>query len=143
VPIFIHSEHKSYIHTKVSWTKSWLRSVVQAEGKIPGQINIVFISDKELRNMNIKFLKRDYLTDVISFDYNEGGKISGDIFISFDRVVNNADIFKVDINQELKRVMVHGLLHLLGYKDQSEKEKSRIREKENLYLLAYPPQKPK
>ena len=132
--IHIHSEHKHYKHKKVSLTKNWLKSIVIDEEKIPGEINIVFIGDEELREININFLKRNYYTDVISFDYNNEDIISGDIFISYDRIIENSGKFATDKINEVNRVMVHGLLHLLGYDDKSKEEIRLIREKEDHYL---------
>ena len=134
MPIHIHSEHSYYKHKKVNLTKDWLKSVILEERKITGEINIVFMGDEELKEINKDYLKHDYYTDVISFNYNIGTTISGDIFISYDRIIENSNKFETGTLNELNRVMVHGLLHLLGYNDKSEKEKRVIREKENYYL---------
>lgn len=134
MPIHIHSEHSYYKHKKADITTDWLKSVIQNEKKILGEINIVFIGDEELKKMNIEYLKHDYYTDVISFEYNVENMISGDIFISFDRIIDNSNKFGEDQMNEVNRVMVHGLLHLLGYKDKSANEIKVIREKENFYM---------
>jgi probable rRNA maturation factor len=102
-----------------------------------GNINIIFCSDEYLKEMNIQYLKHDYYTDVITFNYNEGNQLSGDIYISADRVLDNSTIYKVEFFSELLRVMVHGILHLLGYKDHTEKEKSEIRRQEELWISQY------
>ncbi len=132
--IHIHSEHFYYKHKNADQTIDWLRSVILKEKKIPGEINIVFTGDKELRKMNHDYLKHDYYTDVISFEYNIEKSISGDIFISFDRIIDNSKMLGIEKIDEVNRVMVHGLLHLLGYRDKTESEKRTIREKEDYYL---------
>ena len=112
----------------------WLRRVVENEGWVCGVINLVFCSDDYLRKLNSEFLKRDYNTDVISFGGRSGNNVSGDVFISCDRVVENALEFKVESPEEFDRVMVHGILHLTGYDDIEEKEKEEMTRLENKYL---------
>lgn len=111
--------------------QSWIETVVQSEQKIVGEINYIFCDDDYLHNINVKYLNHNTLTDIISFDYSEFDTISGDIFISIDRVRENAQNFNIDFSQELLRVMAHGILHYCGYKDKSESEVSLMREKEN------------
>jgi rRNA maturation RNase YbeY len=112
----------------------WLNSVIKEEGMVIGELVYVFCNDEYLLKKNIQFLNHNTLTDVITFDYSEEEIISGDILISTERVVENAKIFNVNYLTELHRVMVHGLLHLLGYKDKTEKDANTMREKENYYL---------
>ena len=112
----------------------WLISVIKEEGMLIGELVYVFCNDEYLLKKNIQFLNHNTLTDVITFDYSEEEIISGDILISTERVVENAKIFKVNYLTELNRVMVHGLLHLLGYKDKIEKDANIMRHKENYYL---------
>ena len=112
----------------------WINSVIKEEGTIIGELVYVFCNDEYLLKKNIQFLNHNTLTDVITFDYSEKKIISGDILISTERVVENAKIFNVNYLTELHRVMVHGLLHLLGYKDKIEKDANTMREKENYYL---------
>jgi len=112
----------------------WLISVIKEEGMLIGELVYVFCNDEYLLKKNIQFLNHNTLTDVITFDYSEEEIISGDILISTERVVENAKIFKVNYLTELHRVMVHGLLHLLGYKDKIEKDANTMRKKENYYL---------
>jgi len=112
----------------------WLNKVITTENKKLGEIVFVFCRDTYLLQKNIKFLKHDTLTDVITFDYCTEKKISGDIFISIDRIEENSKIFNVTFLNELDRVMVHGLLHLLGYKDKTKKDANKMTEKENFYL---------
>jgi rRNA maturation RNase YbeY len=104
------------------------------EKKSPGNINFIFCSDIYLLDMNKEYLKHDYFTDIITFDYSEGNMISGDIFISRDRVEDNAETYRVSFDNELNRVMIHGILHLLGYKDETPEEKKHMRETEDKYI---------
>lgn len=115
-------------------TKNWLQEVVRSEGKKPGVISFIFCSDDFLIDINIRFLNRDYYTDVISFDYSERDVVSGDILISVDRVKENAENLGVSYLEELKRIMVHGLLHLAGYDDTTEELKVVMSLREDLYL---------
>ena len=112
----------------------WLNSVIKEEGMVIGELVYVLCNDEYLLKKNIQFLNHNTLTDVITFDYSEEEIISGDILISTERVVENAKIFNVNYLTELHRVMVHGLLHLLGYKDKIEKDANTMRKKENYYL---------
>ena len=112
----------------------WVKKIIRKEKKIVGDIVFVFCNDKYMLEKNIKFLNHDTLTDVITFDYCKGEIISGDIIISIDRVKENATIFNVSFFNELERVMAHGLLHLLGYKDKNKKDALIMREKENFYI---------
>jgi len=115
-------------------SNDWLEKVIATENKKLGEIVFVFCNDTYLLKKNIQFLKHDTLTDVITFDYCEGEQINGDILISIDRVQENSEIFKVTFLSELDRVMVHGLLHLLGYKDKTKEDTKLMRFKENFYL---------
>ena len=111
-----------------------LINLVCEEEKILGDISIIFVSDEYLLEMNQSYLSHDYYTDIITFDYCEGNLISGDLFISVDRVEENADTFNVAFLSELHRVMIHGVLHLCGYKDKSMEEEKQMRLLENKYL---------
>jgi len=113
---------------------AWLKLVAESEIKKLGQINIIFCSDNYILDINQKYLQHDYFTDIITFDYCEGNVMSGDLFISVDTVRENADFYKTDFEEELNRVMVHGLLHLIGYDDHSEEDQKTMRSKENYYL---------
>ncbi len=115
-------------------TKNWLHEVVKLEGKKPGVISYIFCSDEFLVDINIQFLKKDYYTDVISFDYSEKGVTSGDIMISVDRVKENAANLGISYIDELKRIMVHGLLHLIGYDDSTDELRANMSRREDLYL---------
>lgn len=118
----------------------WVEGVIRSEGKIPGAIGIILCSDEYLLRMNIEHLQHDYYTDIITFDYCEGSVVSGDLFISVDRVRDNASQLKVRFEDELHRVMIHGVLHLLGFGDKSEDQQRLIRQKEDesLGLLQVP-----
>jgi probable rRNA maturation factor len=112
----------------------WINNVIKEEEMIIGELVYVLCNDEYLLKKNIQFLNHNTLTDVITFDYSDDKIISGDILISTERVVENAKIFNVNYLTELHRVMVHGLLHLLGYKDKIEKDADTMRKKENYYL---------
>lgn len=114
--------------------KHWLKDTIVNEKKKVGDINYVFCSKEYLKKMNNDYLSKNYETDVISFDFSKDNKISGDIYISTETVKKNSIIFNVGFINELKRVMVHGLLHLLNYNDKSKQELKIMREKENFYI---------
>ena len=114
--------------------KNWLKDTILNEKKKVGDINYIFCSKKYLKKMNNDYLSKNYETDVISFDFSKNNKVSGDIYISSETVKKNSIIFNVCFNNELKRVMVHGLLHLLNYNDKSKQELKIMREKENFYI---------
>lgn len=112
----------------------WIVSVISEEGCKLEEINYIFCDDDYLLKLNVEFLNHDTLTDIISFDYSVGKIIQGDIYISIERVKDNAIDFKVSTLEELYRVMVHGVLHYCGYNDKSESEERLMRQKENHYL---------
>ncbi|MDC0204249.1 rRNA maturation RNase YbeY [Flavobacteriales bacterium] len=116
----------------------WLNEMLIEENKVLGDIVYVFCDDDYLLTKNIKYLNHNILTDVITFDYSKDKLISGDILISLDRVRENANTFKVHFLNELQRVMAHGLLHLLGYNDKTEKGKQEMQKKEDYYLNKFP-----
>ncbi len=112
----------------------WVSKVISNEGFKEDEINYIFCDDEYLHKLNVEFLNHDTFTDIISFDYSVGKIIQGDIFISIERVKENAKNFDVTFLDELNRVIVHGVLHYCGYKDKTEKDASLMREKENHYL---------
>jgi len=114
--------------------KHWITETIKAEKKIPGKINYIFCSDDYLLALNRNYLKHDTYTDIITFDYVTAQNISGDIFISIDRIKENASKFNTNFIEELQRVIIHGILHLLGYKDKTPKEKNTMRWKEDFYI---------
>lgn len=115
----------------------WLSGVIRSENAEEGEINYIFCTDEYLFQINVEFLKHDTYTDIISFDYSVGKQLHGDIFISVERVTENAETFGVDFQMELRRVMVHGLLHYCGYKDKTAKEQLEMRNKENYYMASF------
>lgn len=117
--------------------QKWLSDVILSENKKEGEINYIFCNDNYLLKLNIDFLEHDTLTDIISFDYSVGNEINGDIFISIERVQDNANDFNVSFNEELKRVMVHGVLHYCGYKDKTPEDENLMRQKENEKLTMF------
>jgi rRNA maturation RNase YbeY len=131
--IYFHSQTDFVLENEVQ-SREWIMSSIKEEGKQVGEINIIFCDDKDLLEKNKTFLNHDTLTDVITFDYTELNKISGDIFISIERVLDNSKDFNVTFEQELNRVIIHGNLHLIGYKDKSEKDQIIMRKKEDYYL---------
>jgi probable rRNA maturation factor len=110
--------------------QDWLSEVIISESKTEGEINYIFCDDEYLLEINQQYLDHDTLTDIISFDYSIGNDLHGDIFISVERVKENALDFNVSFQDELKRVMVHGVLHYCGYKDKSENDEKLMRQKE-------------
>lgn len=112
----------------------WVTFVLDQEEKELGEINYIFCDDDYLFEINIKVLKHKTLTDIISFDYTIGDVVSGDIYISYERVKENAEKLGLDFREELHRVMIHGILHYCGYKDKEDKDKLTMRSKEDYYL---------
>lgn len=110
---------------------SWLERVIQSEGKSAGKITMILCSDDFLHKMNKEYLDHDYYTDIITFDYSERGVVSGELYISYDRVKENAKTFSVATERELYRVLVHGVLHLCGYKDKTDAQARIMRSKED------------
>ncbi len=124
----------SYIYKNFSLLKIWIKNVIELEKFLPGDISIIFTSDEYLLSLNRNFLKKDYFTDIITFNYNDGRIISGDLFISIDRVKDNSISYKQKFNFELDRVILHGILHLIGYNDNTDEEIDEMRSKESFYL---------
>lgn len=118
----------------IAKVSSWISEAILAEGFKEGEINYIFCSDDYLHQMNVDFLGHDTLTDIISFDYTIGKEVHGDIYISVERVNENALDFKVSFSDEMARVIIHGVLHYCGYKDKSEADEKQMRVKEDYYL---------
>lgn len=128
------SEQIDFVLRGRMWRRRWLSAVASDEGRIIGDVSIIFCSDDYIIDVNRKYLGHDYFTDIITFDYCSGNKISGDLFISIDTVKDNSGFYQTDFEDELDRVMVHGILHLAGYGDFTDEEKKIMREKEDFYL---------
>jgi len=110
--------------------EDWISRIIESEGFEEGEINYIFCDDEYLHKINVEYLDHDTLTDIISFDYTVGNLIQGDIFVSVERVKDNANDFNVSFDEELKRVLSHGVLHYCGYKDKSPKDEALMRSKE-------------
>lgn len=128
------SEDIDFVLKGKTLNNRWLRLVAESEIRRIGQISIIFCSDNYILDINQKYLQHDYFTDIITFDYCEGDRLSGDLFISIDTVRENAIEYGTGFEDELNRVMVHGVLHLIGYDDHSEADLALMRKKENYYL---------
>lgn len=115
-------------------TTIWLKNIILKEAKKPGEINYIFCDDEYLLQVNRDYLQHDYYTDIITFDYVKGKTISGDIFVSLPRISDNSSTLSKNFEDELHRVLAHGILHLCGYKDKTEEEEKEMRSKEDFYL---------
>jgi len=129
-----HLEDIKYRLQHKTTLKAWIKTSVNAEGKEVGTINIILCSDDYLLHMNRQFLDHDYYTDIITFDYSQNNTISGDLYISLDRVKDNASKLLTPQEIELYRVIIHGVMHLCGYKDKKNNEIKTMRSKEDFYL---------
>jgi probable rRNA maturation factor len=132
------NEEITFTLNKKKQLTEWIQHVIADRNCTPGDINFIFCSDEYLRNMNKQYLNHDYFTDVITFSNTIENIIGGDIFISIDRIKINSKEYKTEFDDELHRVMIHGILHLLGEEDQNEKEKLEMRGKENFWLSKFP-----
>ena len=112
----------------------WVRFTLDSEGKELGELNYIFCDDEYLHKINVKTLKHNTLTDIISFDYTQGIVVSGDVYISYERVKENSEELNISFKDELHRVMIHGVLHYCGYKDKLQEDKLKMRAKEDYYL---------
>lgn len=123
------------LNLSIDSLSSWISRVIELEGLSMSDITLIFCSDEHLLTVNQNFLEHDFYTDIITFDYCADDLVSGDLFISVDRVIENAQDFNVTFDQELHRVIIHGVLHLCGYKDKSPDEEKQMRQKESDALL--------
>ena len=129
------TEGVSFVIRKKGLLRKWILNTIEQEGKVAGDINIILCDDMLLSELNLKYLKHKTLTDILTFTFDEEcQKISGDIYISLPRVKENAALFDQRIEDELHRVMIHGVLHLTGYKDSTRNEKKEMRGREDFYL---------
>jgi probable rRNA maturation factor len=115
-------------------TSQWILRVIKSEKNQAAGINFIFCSDRYLKTINVEYLAHNTFTDVITFDYSDTSGIQGDIFISVERVRENAENFRTNLDEEIHRVMIHGVLHLMGYKDKSKTSRALMRKKEDAYL---------
>ena len=132
--ISYYREDTTFVFKGRTLNNRWLRMVAGSEVRRIGDISIIFCSDNYILDVNMRYLQHDYFTDIITFDYCEGDKLSGDLFISVDSVRENALYYGTEFEDELNRVMVHGLLHLIGYDDHTGEDQKVMREKEDYYL---------
>jgi len=112
-------------------TSQWIKDVVRKHGKQTGDIACIFCTDEKIIEINRQYLQHDYFTDIITFDYTDGDTLSGDVFISLETVKTNAEQYKTTYEDELRRVVIHGVLHLCGYKDKTPKDKENMRRQED------------
>ena len=132
------SEDIDFTLAQPAVTSNWLNSIAQQEDAIIDSLNYIFCSDDYLHNINLEYLDHDTYTDIITFDQSEDDTLCGDIFISIDRVRDNATSMNTQFSEELHRVIAHGLLHLIGYKDKTTEEAALMREKEEACLTLLP-----
>ena len=135
--IFFHKEGINFNIREKQKIRRWIKKVIENEGKELGELNIILTRDKELLELNKTYLSRKYPTDVITFEYNQEKKISGDIYLSIERIRENALKFNEKDDREINRVIIHGILHLMGYNDKKKEEQKRMRQKENEYLSLF------
>mgnify|MGYP003589556733 CR=1 FL=1 len=128
------NEDVSFVFKQRLLNNSWLKLVAGSEMRRLGAVNIIFCSDNYILDINLRYLHHDYFTDIITFDYSEKNVLSGDLFISIDSVRDNAVFYCTDFHNELNRVIVHGLLHLVGYDDHTDEDIKVMRSKEDYYL---------
>jgi probable rRNA maturation factor len=137
--IYFFNDDIKYTLKKKKKLRQWLAYIIDNEKYKPGFINIIFCNDEFLHELNLQYLKHDTLTDIITFDLSEeDDMVEGDIYISFDRARENAKKFKQELGIELNRLMVHGLLHLMGYSDKTKVQKKMMTEKQEYYLTLHP-----
>lgn len=132
--IFFHCEDVDFTLPNEAKTIEWLTQIITNEKKITGNISYIFCSDEHLLTINKEYLNHDYYTDIITFDYTDKGIISGDIFISIDRIKDHANDYKVTFENELYRVIAHGVLHLIGYNDKTDEEQELMTKMEDTCL---------
>lgn len=134
MPVFFHIENIRFQFTKRREYKKWINKVIHDHGYDPGDVNIIFTSNDYLLEVNKEYLNHNYFTDVITFNYNEEKLISGDIFVSVEQVQINSEEYNSSFQRELARVLIHGVLHLLGLNDTNEEERKIIRKEEDRAL---------
>ncbi len=136
--IYFFLEEVNYPIRQKNALRNWIAEAIGSEGKSPGAISVILCSDEYLHRLNLNYLQHDSFTDIITFDYSEANQVSGDLFISIDRIRENASNSAVKISDELHRVIIHGILHLCGYGDKTAELKKVMTAKENYYLSSRP-----
>ena len=136
--VHFHSNDISFTLRKKLAYKKWIKEEVERRSYCLGEVNIIFCNDNYILDINRNYLQHDYFTDNITFNNNEEKLISGDLFISVDRVKENAATYSVTTDSEIKRVIIHGILHLLGYNDHSPSQKTEIRKQEDAAINRFP-----
>lgn len=134
MPVYFHAEDTCFRLTGITLIKKWICKVIHAHSRLCGDINYIFTSNENIRLINNQFLQHNYFTDVITFEYNTGKRIKGDIYISIDQVEINSKEFGVDFSNELERVIIHGILHLIGFDDKSKLQIADMRFEEEKAL---------
>jgi len=132
--INFHAEEVEFPEIQIDRVKLWIKSVVEQRSKVLGELSLVFCSDEYILKVNQKYLDHDYFTDIITFDYCSGSQISGDLIISLDTVLSNSQKFNSSYDTELHRVIIHGVLHLLGYQDKTDSDAKEMRRNEDFAL---------
>jgi len=136
--IYFNNYIQKHNFPELTSVRPWILFVAKSEGFLVGELGFVFCDDEYLRTINVQFLEHDTYTDIITFDYSSEELIAGEIYISIDRVIENAKLYQQDINLEIHRIIIHGVLHLLGYRDKSPEEKAQMNSKEDYYLSLLP-----
>ncbi len=132
--IYFFNEEVEFVLQNKTKYKNWFREIANSEKKSIGKVNIIFTSDELILKINKTYLNHDYFTDIITFDDSVEDQLNGDLYISIDSVKSNANEYHCSFDLELSRVMVHGILHLVGYSDSSENSQIEMRKKENVYI---------
>jgi len=131
VSVTFHTEKSGFNLGRKLQHKRWIKQWIESQEAVCGNVAFIFTSNTQIKHINLKYLNHNYFTDVITFDYTEGNIISGDIFISVDQVHINAINYDTDKEEEIRRVMIHGVIHLLGYSDGNDQERETMRQMEN------------
>lgn len=132
--ISYHFENVDKLNLSINTLNQWILKVIDINEHILGDITYIFCSDEYILNVNKEYLNHNYYTDIITFNYNDGSAVSGDLFISLDTVKSNSELFKTTFEVELHRVIIHGILHLIGYDDQTDEDQKEMTNQENLSL---------
>ena len=131
MPVTFHTEETKFNLGQKLRHKPWIKSWIESQNGVCAKLSFIFTSNKKLRLINLEYLNHNYFTDVITFDYSVGPSISGDVFISLEQVEINSKTYSTNPADELRRVMIHGVIHLLGYKDETDEERKTMRQMEN------------